>query len=225
MREIVGKLFVRTAVAAVLVFIGFHVYFSVRMSQRVEDWPSHEFVSEDGGFVAETNMKEVMSGVENSFERYKFVRGEPEMLLFRTTKLDPRCEFSKESHYEYRPDWEKRPVDWRSELRLKCKSEYIPTLPTVLQSKGMRLFFFNQYDDLRVTIHGTLDGKLFALIIRHDDDYGYPIWGIFTDEFPETQRAEIWSLVNQNRDYLIQRWDQERELLTEAFEPAYDRLF
>ena len=195
--------------------------------------PEHEFVSADGGFVMESGFKHPMAHVENSFERYRFLRNNPKMPLYRTTELKLSEAFSREAKFEYNPTIKKIPVDWWLELQGKCIKEYIPRLPTALEREDVRLFFFNQYDDMAIEIYGFSKGKVFGLTIRNNPAnaasgkvWESPVWcytkGI---DIQEDHWRDLWQFVNQNKEDLIAEWEVNRKSLTEKFEREYDGLF
>lgn len=195
--------------------------------------PEHEFVSTDGGFVMKTGFKTSIEAVEHSFERYKFLRGDSKMQLYRTTPLKPTTLFSKVRHYKYDPAAIKKPVDWRAELRQKCLIEYIPALPVVLEVNEIKFFFFNQYDNVAIVIYGISEGQLFALTIKNNPrntasgkSWESPVWAYSVGiDIQEPHWRDVWTIVNDNREKLILAWEHDRMKLTPRFEPLYDQLF
>ncbi len=195
--------------------------------------PEHEFVSADGGFVMESGFKQPMAHVESSFVRYRFLRDNPKMPLYRTSELKLGEAFSREAKFEYNPTIKKMPVEWWLELQDKCIKEYIPRLPTALEREDVRLFFFNQYDDVAIDIYGYSKGKVFGLTIRNNPAnaasgkaWESPVWCYTSGiDIQEDHWRDLWQLVNQNKEDLISKWELNRKSLTKNFEREYDGLF
>lgn len=224
------KLWITTTLLSVLIiFGGTLLLMKIRWDAPFE----YEYVSEDGGFVAETGFKRPLESVERSFERYRFLRSDPEMPLYRTTKLRLGHLFSGEARYKYRPSIEKKPVDWLSQLREKCVQEYIPNLPTVIEHDEVRFFFLNQYDDVEINIYGYSRGKVFGINIRQNPKYSgtgetwnHPIWCHTREiDIQDPHWRRIWHFVNAHREELIANWDQNREEYMKGFDRRYDWLY
>jgi hypothetical protein len=225
--KVIGKI----AIVAVVVWvaIGLVVLFVETFSIEA----GHEFVSEDGGFVMKSDLKTPVDEVEDYFHRYQFLRSNPQLKLYRTTKVNALKWFSKAAKYEFKPYAKKAPVDWWEQLSRKCVDEYIPTLPTVLQTSDVRFFFFNQYDCKEVTIYGQSLGKIFALEIRNDPDrsasgkeWDSPVWSSTQGiDIQEPHWQDVWQFVNVHKQELLEAWDRDREKLIKKFEPEYDQLF
>lgn len=222
------RLSISIILLTLFVVLGAAVFFAFTAHQR-----SHEFVSADGGFVTKSGFKHPVEQVERSFERYRFLRGTPNMPLYRTTKLNLSEVFSRAAKFEYKPNIEKNPVNWWLELQNKCIEEYIPNLPTALEREDLRLFFFNQYGNTTIKIHGYSQGKIFALKISNNlkktasgNVQESPVW-CYTKEIDIQQDnwRDIWQFVNENKETLITQWQRDQKQLTEEFDPAYNGLF
>ena len=107
-----------------------------------------QYVSSDGGFEYEESLKGGhLFGIEESFELYKFLRNDPNLRLYRTTKLSPFRPFNLlRLCYPYNDSIRATPIDLYAELRKKAVEEYLPYLPSPLTVDGIRLFFYNQYN-------------------------------------------------------------------------------
>ncbi len=203
--------------------IGFLLFIVVSAATRMVYVKNHEFVSEDGGFVMETGPKRPLRIIEHHFETYKFLREQPTMPLYRTTRLSFNDLTSKSIKYRYNETIRKSPVDWRLQLREKCIKEYIPTLPIAAENEEVKLFFFNQYDDAAINIHGISRGKVFGIRLRERKS---PVW-CYTKEIDiqEEHWRNIWQFVRTNQEHLISTWEKSGKDMRSKFQRGYDRTF
>jgi hypothetical protein len=194
-----------------------------------------KYVSSDGGFVDEESMKGgSLSTIKESFELYKYLRNDPNLKLYRTTKLSPFRPFNLlRLRYPYNDSIRATPIDLYAELREKGMEEYLPHLPSPGAVDGIRLFFYNQYNRDEVSIYGIYLGTVFGFTIRHnprsiDDNpiWEFPAWryshGINRDD-PNWQR--VWYSVYKNKQVLIQYWDSHYDEIVKQFDRRYDGLF
>src|SRR5262249_27850978 len=194
-----------------------------------------QYVSSDGGFEYEESFKGgLLFGIKESFERYKLLRNDPNLRLYRTTKLSPFRPFNLlRLRYPYNDSIRATPIDLYAELRKKAVEEYLRRLPSPLTVDGIRLFFYNQYNRNEVSIYGIYLGTVFGFTIRPDphnvDDsriWEFPVWryshGINIDD-PNWRR--VWNIVNNNMQVLIQYWDSHYDDIVKRFHWLYDGLF
>src|SRR5262249_16579689 len=193
------------------------------------------YVSSDGGFEYEESFKGGhLFGIKEEFELYKRLRNDPNLKLYRTTKLSPFRPFNLlRLRYRYNDFIRATPIDLYAELRKKAVEEYLPYLPSPLTVDGIRLFFYNQYNRNEVSIYGIYIGTVFGLTIRHDPRsidgnriWEFPSWrysrGVNRED-PNWQRN--WNIVNNNKQVLIQYWDSHYNEIVKQFDSRYDSLF
>ena len=202
-----------------------------------------QYVSSDGGFEDEESFKGGhLFGIKGEFEHYKSIRNDPNLKLYRTTKLSPFRPFNLlRLRYPYNESIRANPIDLYAELRKrgveefrkKAVEEYLPRLPSPLTLDGVRLFFYNQYNPNEVSIYGIYLGTVFGFTIGPDpqnvDDSRiseFPVWryspGINKDD-PDWQRVR--NIVNDNKQVLIQYWDSHYDDIVKRFHWLYDGLF
>ncbi len=218
--------------ALTLVLVIFFMCFPEEIIGGLLGERSHEYVSEDGGFVEFSSFKRPTSEVLRYFERYKTYRKKPNLKLYRTTKLTLIGESKEARQITYNDIIEKQPVDWRDLWRQEAIDTYIPTLAPVVEEDGIKLFFYNIYEGTPDNVYGTVDGKLFGISLYRDRSpngtpTGDPIWSYTRDFYemgsPEARAA--WSLVNRERENLLQQWRDNRETIISNFNSRYDDLF
>ena len=193
------------------------------------------YVSSDGGFEYEESFKGGhLFGIKDEFELYKSIRNDPNLKLYRTTKLSPFRPFNLlRLRYRYNDSIRANPIDLNAELRRMAVEEYLPHLPSPLTVDGIRLFFYNQYNRNEVSIYGIYLGTVFGFTIRHNTRGidGSPIWefpawryspGVNRDD-PNWERVRY--IVYKNRQALIQYWDAHYDEIVKRFDRRYDGLF
>src|SRR5262245_32545075 len=202
-----------------------------------------KYVSSDGGFEYEESFKGGhLFGIEESFEQYKLLRNDPNLRLYRTTKLSPFRPFNLlRLRYPYNDSIRAAPIDLYAELRKKgveefrkkAVEEYLPRLPSPLTVDGIRLFFYNQYNRNEVSIYGIYLGTVFGFTIRPDPHnvdgsriWECPVWrysyGINRDD-PDWQ--SVWNIVYNNKQDLIQYLDSHYDEIDKQFDWRYNGLF
>ena len=202
-----------------------------------------QYVSSDGGFEYEESFKGGhLFGIKDEFELYKFLRNDPNLKLYRTTKLSPFRPFNLlRLRYPYNDSIRATPIDLYAELREKAMEEYrkkaveeyLPRLPSPGVIDGIRLFFYNQYNRNEVSIYGIYLGTVFGLTLRPDphnvDDsriWESPVWrysrGINKDD---PNWRHVWNIVNDNKQSLIQYWDSHYDEIVKGFDWRYDSVF
>jgi len=231
----------------VTAIVGALVHAGLAIALRLVLWSglsAHvQYVSSDGGFEYEESFKGGhLFGIKGEFEHYKSIRNDPNLKLYRTTKLSPFRPFNLlRLRYPYNDSIRANPIDLYAELlkrgmeeyRKKAAEEYLPRLPSPLTVDGIRLFYYNQYNPNEVSIYGIYLGTVFGFTLRHDpqnvDDsriWEFPVWryshGINKDD-PNWQR--VWNIVNDNKQVLIQYWDSHYDDIVKRFHWLYDGLF
>jgi hypothetical protein len=193
------------------------------------------YVSSDGGFEYEESFKGGhLFGIKDAFETYKFLRNDPGLKLYRTTRLSPFRPFNLlRLRYPYNGSIQAAPIDLAEQLREKAMETYLPGLPSPLIVDGVRLFFYNQYNRDEVSIYGVYLGKVFGFTLRPASRaiYSSPIWEIphwrYSKEIdkddPDWQR--IRETVYKNKRALIQYWDSHYDEIIKRFDRRYDGLF
>jgi hypothetical protein len=202
-----------------------------------------KYVSSDGGFEYEESFKGGhLFGIKDEFELYKSLRNDPNLRLYRTTKLSPFRPFNLlRLRYRYNDSIRANPIDGYTErrnkamdeYRKKAVEEYLPRLPSPGAVDGIRLFFYNQYNRNEVSIYGIYLGMVFGFTIRHNTRSmdGNPIWefpawryspGVNRDD-PNWERVRY--IVYKNRQVLIQYWDSHYDEIVKRFDRRYDGLF
>jgi len=194
-----------------------------------------KYMSGDGGFEYEESFKGGhLFGIKDAFEQYKFLRNDPSLKLYRTTKLSPFRPFNLlRLRYPYNDSIGATHIDLYAELREKGMEEYLPHLPSPAAVDGVRLFFYNQYNRNEVSIYGIYLGTVLGFTIRHDprsvDDnpiWEFPAWryshGINRDD-PNWQR--VCYGVYKNKQFLIQYWDSHYDEIVKQFDRRYGGLF
>ena len=168
-----------------------------------------KYVSSDGGFEYQETFKSGWS-VRGSFELYKFLRNDPNLILYRTTRLNPFKPLNIfRLRYPYNDSIHANPSDMSGELRKKAIEEYLPSLPSPLSVDGIRLFYYNQYNRNKVSIFGIYQEKVFGLLLRSDPRNSVCLdfatwWSSRNIDTNDPAWERIWVIVNMNRQTLIQ---------------------
>src|SRR5215475_3980015 len=143
----------------VMAIVGALVHAGLAIGIRLVFWlgivSDTKYVSSDGGFVDEESMKGgSLSTIKGSFERYKYLRNDPNLKLYRTTRLSPFRPFNWiRMRSPFNDSIRATLIDLYAELRKKAVEEYLPHLPSPLTIDGVGLFFYNQYNRNEVSIY------------------------------------------------------------------------
>jgi hypothetical protein len=194
-----------------------------------------KYVSSDGGFVDEEGMKGgSLSTIKKSFELYKYLRNDPNLKLYRTTRLSPFRPFNWiRMRYPFNDSIRAAPIDLYAELRKKAVEEYLPRLPSPLTVDGVGPFFYNQYNRDEVSIYGVYLESVFGFTISHFPRafYSGPVW-----EFPQRRYSKginrddpnwrrVRDIMYKNKQALIQYRDSHCDEIVKQFDRRYDGLF